>query len=35
MDEYVGGISAHYTTTSVLLDRGLELLGMLKEDYGP
>jgi adenylylsulfate reductase subunit A len=32
MDEYVGGISSHYTTNSVLLDRGLELLGMLKED---
>jgi adenylylsulfate reductase subunit A len=32
MDEYVGGISAHYTTNSHLLTRGLELLEMLKED---
>ena len=32
MDEYVGGISAHYTTNEPLLTRGLELLGMLKED---
>jgi len=32
MDEYVGGISTNYMTNSVLLNRGLELLGMLKED---
>src|SRR6202011_1333687 len=32
MDEYVGGISAHYTTNEPLLIRGIELLGMLKED---
>ena len=28
MDEYVGGISAHYTTNEPLLTRGLELLGI-------
>ncbi len=32
MDEYVGGISAYYTTNEPLLTRGLELLTMLKED---
>ena len=32
MDEYVGGISANYTTNEPLLTRGLELLQMLKED---
>jgi adenylylsulfate reductase subunit A len=32
MDEYVGGIGAHYTTNEPLLTRGLELLSMLKED---
>jgi len=32
MDEYVGGIGSHYTTNEPLLTRGLELLGMLKED---
>jgi adenylylsulfate reductase subunit A len=32
MDEYVGGISAYYTTNEPLLTRGIELLGMLKED---
>jgi adenylylsulfate reductase subunit A len=32
MDEYVGGISVHYMTNGMLLNRGLELLGMLKED---
>src|SRR5262249_58595464 len=32
MDEYVGGISANYTTNEPLLSRGIELLGMLKED---
>src|SRR5262249_16835738 len=32
MDEYVGGISSHYTTNEPLLTRGMELLTMLKED---
>jgi adenylylsulfate reductase subunit A len=32
MDEYVGGISSNYVTNSMLLERGLELLTMLKED---
>jgi adenylylsulfate reductase subunit A len=32
MDEYVGGISANYMTNEPLLTRGMELLGMLKED---
>ena len=32
MDEYVGGISAHYTTNTPLLTRGFELLDMLQED---
>ena len=32
MDEYVGGISANYMTNGKLLERGLELLTMLKED---
>src|SRR5258706_8063949 len=32
MDEYVGGISTNYMTNGVLLERGLELLAMLKED---
>ena len=32
MDEYVGGWGSLYMTTEVLLNRGLELLGMLKED---
>ena len=32
MDEYVGGISSHYMTNEPLLTRGLELLGMLRED---
>jgi adenylylsulfate reductase, subunit A len=32
MDEYVGGISTMYMTNGVLLERGLELLQMLKED---
>ncbi len=32
MDEYVGGISTHYMTNEPLLNRGLELLTMLKED---
>ena len=32
MDEYVGGISALYMTNGQMLNRGLELLAMLKED---
>jgi adenylylsulfate reductase subunit A len=32
MDEYVGGIGTNYMTNGLLLDRGLELLAMLKED---
>jgi adenylylsulfate reductase, subunit A len=32
MDEYVGGISTLYITSEPMLDRGLELLTMLKED---
>ncbi|MGC8661644.1 MAG: adenylyl-sulfate reductase subunit alpha [Nitrososphaeria archaeon] len=32
MDEYVGGWGTFYTTNAVLLNRGLELLTMLKED---
>jgi adenylylsulfate reductase subunit A len=32
MDEYVGGIGVNYMTNEPLLTRGLELLGMLKED---
>jgi adenylylsulfate reductase, subunit A len=32
MDEYVGGIGSYYTTNEPLLTRGIELLGMLKED---
>ncbi len=32
MDEYVGGWGSYYTTNAVLLNRGLELLGMLEED---
>ncbi|MDV3239248.1 MAG: adenylyl-sulfate reductase subunit alpha [Gammaproteobacteria bacterium] len=32
MDEYVGGISTFYVTNQPLLERGLELLAMLKED---
>lgn len=32
MDEYCGGVSAQFTTNKALLTRGLELLGMLKED---
>ena len=33
MDEYVGGYSMFYVTNEPLLNRGLELLGMLKEDF--
>lgn len=32
MDEYVGGITTSYTTSQALLNQGLELLTMLKED---
>jgi adenylylsulfate reductase subunit A len=32
MDEYVGGYSTFYVTSEPLLNRGLELLAMLKED---
>jgi len=32
MDEYVGGVSAQFTTNKAMLERALELLGMLKED---
>jgi adenylylsulfate reductase subunit A len=32
MDEYVGGISTYYVTNEHMLNRGLELLAMLKED---
>jgi adenylylsulfate reductase subunit A len=32
MDEYVGGISTFYVTNEPMLNRGLELLAMLKED---
>ena len=32
MDEYAAGTSAQYTTSEPVLQRGLELLGMLRED---
>ena len=32
MDEYVAGISTYYTTNKVMLETGLNLLNMLKED---
>ncbi len=32
MDEYCAGVSAQFTTNKSLLDRGVELLTMLKED---
>jgi adenylylsulfate reductase subunit A len=32
MDEYVGGVSAQFTTNKACLERALELLGFLKED---
>ncbi|GAB6181854.1 adenylyl-sulfate reductase subunit alpha [Desulfotomaculum defluvii] len=32
MDEYAGGVVANFTTSKTLLEVGLELLGMLKED---
>ena len=33
MDEYVGGYSMFYVTSEALLNRGLELLDMLTEDF--
>jgi adenylylsulfate reductase subunit A len=33
MDEYVGGYSMFYVTSEPLLNRGLELLQMLTEDF--
>ena len=33
MDEYVGGYSMFYVTSEKLLNRGLELLAMLQEDF--
>ena len=32
MDEYAGGVTAQFTTSKPMLDRGLELLDFLKED---
>ena len=32
MDEYAGGVGSQFTTSAPLLDRGLELLALLKED---
>ena len=32
MDEYVGGVTPHYMTNGFMMNRGLELLQMLKED---
>jgi len=32
MDEYAGGVTAQFTTSKPLLDKGLELLAFLKED---
>jgi len=32
MDEYAGGVSSQFTTSKPLLERGLELLALLKED---
>ncbi|NNM05663.1 MAG: adenylyl-sulfate reductase subunit alpha, partial [Gemmatimonadetes bacterium] len=32
MDEYAGGVSSQFSTNDKLLERGLELLAMLKED---
>ena len=33
MDEYAGGVSTNFTTSKENLERALELLDMLKEDY--
>jgi adenylylsulfate reductase subunit A len=32
MDEYAGGVGSQFTTSKHLLEKGMELLGMLKED---
>jgi len=32
MDEYAGGVGSQFTTSKMLCERGLELLGVLKED---
>jgi adenylylsulfate reductase subunit A len=32
MDEYAGGVSSQFKTSDKLIERGLELLGLLKED---
>ena len=32
MDEYAGGVTASFSTNGPMLDRGMELLGLLKED---
>jgi adenylylsulfate reductase subunit A len=32
MDEYAGGVGAQFTTSKPLLEKGMELLGYLKED---
>jgi len=32
MDEYAGGVSTNFTTSKQLLEKGLELLGLLAED---
>jgi len=34
MDEYAAGVSTGFTTNEAMLSRGLELMGMLKEDLG-
>jgi adenylylsulfate reductase subunit A len=33
MDEYAGGVSTNFTTSKENLERGLDLLAMLREDY--
>jgi adenylylsulfate reductase subunit A len=32
MDEYAGGVTTQFTTSKPLLEKGLELIGLLKED---
>ncbi|MCL5269869.1 MAG: adenylyl-sulfate reductase subunit alpha [bacterium] len=32
MDEYAGGVTSQFRTSKALLERGLDLIGMLKED---
>ena len=34
MDEYAGGVTAAFKTSKALLERGLELMSLLKEDAG-